>query len=234
MRLQKYIANCGVASRRKSETLIQQGLVTVNDKVVTEMGFKLDVVEDHVKVRGKLIKPTEEMIYILLNKPTGFVTTVSDQFDRKTVTDLVGVSERIFPVGRLDYHTSGFLLLTNDGNLTFKLTHPKFKVSKVYIAKVKGKPSSSKLSLFEKGLEIEDYVTAPAKISIIKILPHEVIVKITLREGKNRQVRKMCDAIGHPVVELNRESMGDLQLGDLEIGKWRHLTQKEITYLKEL
>lgn len=234
MRLQKYLAICGVASRRRSEELILAGSVVVNNSIVQEMGFLIDPDKDVVKVNGKTVTPEEEKVYIMINKPTGYVTTVSDQFNRSKVTDLVDVSERIYPVGRLDYNTSGLLLLTNDGDLAYKLTHPKFKVEKVYIAKIKGKPTSKEMHEFETGLQIEDYITSPAKIRIIKEYQKEVLVEIMIREGRNRQVRKMCDAIGHPVKDLMRSSVGELHLGDLPMGKWRYLLNKEVEYLKNL
>lgn len=234
MRLQKYLALCGVASRRRSEELIKEGQITVNNNIIQEMGFIIDPDKDVVKVKGKAVVPEEEKLYIMMNKPTGYVTTVSDQFNRSKVTDLVDVKERVYPVGRLDYNTSGLLLLTNDGDLAYRLTHPKFKVEKVYMAKIKGKPTVGEMKCFEAGLKIEDYITSPAKIRIIRELNQETIVEITIREGRNRQVRKMCDAIGHPVTELKRLSIGELQLGDLPLGKWRYLLNKELEYLKNL
>ncbi|KAB3524963.1 pseudouridine synthase [Alkaliphilus serpentinus] len=234
MRLQKYLAQCGVASRRKSEELIEAGKVKVNNRIVTEMGFKVDPDKDKISVEGKEVKPAEEMVYILLNKPTGYITTVSEQFQRKKVTDLINVPQRIFPVGRLDYDTSGLLLLTNDGDLTYRLTHPRFKVDKKYISKIKGIPTKEEIAAFKRGLQIEDYVTAPADFKIVKIEGKEPLVEIKIHEGKNRQIRKMCDAIGHPVITLQRVSMGNITLGNLKIGEWRFLSQKEIKYLKKL
>ncbi len=234
MRLQKYLALCGVASRRSSEELIKAGHVMVNNSVIQEMGFIIDPDKDVVKVKGAAVVPEEEKLYIMMNKPTGYVTTVSDQFNRSKVVDLVEVKERVYPVGRLDYNTSGLLLLTNDGDLAYRLTHPKFKVEKVYIAKIKGRPTAKEMKSFESGLQIEDYITSPAKIRIIKELQQETLVEIMIREGRNRQVRRMCDAIGHPVTELKRMSIGELQLGDLPLGKWRYLLNKELQYLKNL
>lgn len=234
MRLQKFLATCGVASRRKSEELIINGRVKVNGNIITEMGFKVNPEVDQVLVDNKSVALEERKIYILLNKPTGYVTTVSEQFNRKKVTDLVNVPYRIFPVGRLDYNTSGLLILTNDGELTYKLTHPKFEIQKVYVAKIKDIPTKEKLSEFESGLKIENYITAPAKIKILKEHNDGCIVEITIREGKNRQVRKMCDAIGHPVLELKRVKMGRVHIGNLEVGNWRYFTEREIEYLKQL
>lgn len=234
MRLQKFLAACGVASRRKSEDIISNGRVKVNGDIITEMGFKIDPDNDKVLVDDKNITLENRKVYIILNKPKGYVTTANEQFDRKKVTDLVDVPYRIFPVGRLDYNTEGLLILTNDGDLTFKLTHPKFKVEKVYIAQVKGIPTKDELRNFENGLKIEDYITAPAKIKIIKKSKVDCTVEIKIREGKNRQVRKMCDSIGHPVVDLRREKMGRISLGSLEVGNWRYLTEREINYFKQL
>jgi len=234
MRLQKFLATCGVASRRKSEELINSGRVTVNGNIITEMGFKVNPDSDKVFVDDKSVALEERKVYIMLNKPTGYVTTVSEQFNRNKVTDLVDVPYRIFPVGRLDYNTSGMLILTNDGELTYRLTHPKFKVEKVYVAKIKGVPTKEELNAFESGLKIEDYITAPAKINILKELNGNSVVEVTIREGKNRQVRKMCDAIGHDVLELKRIKMGRINLGKLEVGNWRYFTEREIAYLKQL
>lgn len=228
------MATCGVASRRKSEELIISGRVRVNGSIITEMGFKVNPNIDKVFVDDKNVVLEERKVYIMLNKPIGYVTTVSEQFNRKKVTDLVDVPYRIFPVGRLDYNTSGLLILTNDGELTFRLTHPKFKVEKVYVAKIKGIPTKEKLNAFENGLKIENYITAPSKIKILKELSGDCVVEITIREGRNRQVRKMCDTIGHPVLELKRIKMGRIHLGNLEVGNWRYFTEREIDYLKQL
>ncbi|GKZ07387.1 hypothetical protein ANS015_22700 [Paraclostridium bifermentans] len=169
MRINKYIASCGIASRRKAEELIIENRVKVNGKIVNELSFQINEDEDKVEVDGKTIGLEEELVYIMLNKPEGYVTTVKDQFDRKSVIDLVkGVGARVYPIGRLDYETSGLLLLTNDGDLTYKLTHPKHEVDKTYVATVKGIPNESEINNFEKGLYIEDYKTAPAKIKIVK------------------------------------------------------------------
>ncbi len=234
MRLQKFLATCGVASRRRSEELINSGRVKVNGNVITEMGCKVDPDMDEVLVDNKRVSLQERKVYVMLNKPTGYVTTVSEQFNRKKVTDLVDIPYRIFPVGRLDYNTSGLLILTNDGELTYRLTHPKFKVEKVYIAKIKGIPTEEKLADFESGLKIENYTTAPAKIKVLKEMNNNCMVEVTIREGRNRQIRKMCDAIGHPVLELKRIKMGRIHLGNLEIGNWRYFTEREIAYLKQL
>lgn len=235
MRLNKYMALCGVSSRRKSDELIKNKKVKVNGKIIDELGVDIDIDVDIVEVEDKKISLENKKIYIMLNKPEGYVTTVKDQFDRKSVIDLVkNVSERIYPIGRLDYETSGLLLLTNDGDLTYKLTHPKHEVVKTYIGRLKGAPSKNEITRFEKGLKIEDYTTAPAKFKILKVEEKTSLCEIKIHEGKNRQIRKMCDAIDHPVFSLKRISMGDIKLGDLKKGEWRHLTKDEIKYLKSL
>ena len=234
IRLQKYLANCGVASRRKSEELILNGDVKVNDVVVTELGVQIDEENDTVKFRGKIVKLEKNKIYIMLNKPHGYVTTVSDQFGRPTVMDLLrGVKERVFPIGRLDYDTSGLLLLSNDGDLTYKLTHPKHGIKKVYIAKIIGTPTEKSLEMFRTGLQIENYKTAKADVELVQSGEQYSILKISIIEGKNRQVRKMCEAIGHRVVSLKRIATGELQLGDLQSGSYRELTKDEIRYLTD-
>ena len=237
MRINKYIALCGVASRRKAEELILAGRVTVNDEVMTELSYKVDEENDIVKVDDKLIKEENKLVYILLNKPEGYITTVKDQFDRPSVLDLVSdIKERVYPIGRLDYETSGLLLLTNDGDLTYKLTHPKHEVDKTYVARVKGKLTKEEIERFKAGLKIEDYTTAPAKLKVIKYDEQRdsSLLEIKIHEGKNRQVRKMCKAINHPVLRLRRSAMGKIKIGDCEIGKYRYLTEDEIKYLKNL
>ena len=237
MRINKYIALCGVASRRKAEELILAGRVTVNDEVMTELSYKVDEENDIVKVDDKLIKEENKLVYILLNKPEGYITTVKDQFDRPSVLDLVSdIKERVYPIGRLDYETSGLLLLTNDGDLTYKLTHPKHEVDKTYVARVKGKLTKEEIERFKTGLKIEDYTTAPAKLKVIKYDEQRdsSLLEIKIHEGKNRQVRKMCKAINHPGLRLRRSAMGKIKIGDCEIGKYRYLTEDEIKYLKNL
>ena len=237
MRINKYIALCGVASRRKAEELILAGRVTVNDEVMTELSYKVDEENDIVKVDDKLIKEENKLVYILLNKPEGYITTVKDQFDRPSVLDLVSdIKERVYPIGRLDYETSGLLLLTNDGDLTYKLTHPKHEVDKTYVARVKGKLTKEEIERFKTGLKIEDYTTAPAKLKVIKYDEQRdtSLLEIKIHEGKNRQVRKMCKAINHPVLRLKRTAMGKIRIGECEIGKYRYLTEDEVKYLKSI
>lgn len=234
IRLQKYMAEAGVASRRKSEELILQGRVEVNGNVVTVPGTKIDGTEI-IKVDGKLIKPEENKVYILLNKPVGYISTAKDQFDRKTVIDLVSnVKERIYPVGRLDYDTSGIILLTNDGELANRMTHPKHELPKVYRAIIKGALSQNEISMLQSGIIIEDYKTAPATVKVINAADNSSTVYITIHEGRNRQVRKMFEAIGHIVLRLKRIAIGPISIEGLEEGKWRNLDQKELTALRKM
>lgn len=249
IRLQKYLADCGVAARRKAEELILEGKVTVNSIVVTELGVKIDPQSDTVAVEGRTVAP-EKKVYIMLHKPEGYVTTASDEHGRPTVMDLIrDVPERLSPVGRLDYNTSGMLIMTNDGELLYGLTHPRHEVEKTYIARVSGMPSDEGLRRLRKGLTLDagqpDFGhsgrqpgsgrrTAPAKVSLVKSDGTNASLLITIHEGRNRQVRRMCEAIGHDVIHLKRISTGRLALGDLEKGKYRRLTGDEITYLKEL
>lgn len=235
MRLQKYMAKCGVASRRKSEELIAEGLVQVNGKTIIEPGFIVDPDKDKVQVDNKIIRLESKKVYIMLNKPVGFVTTLKDEKDRNIVTDLIdGVNERIYPVGRLDIDTSGLIILTNDGDLTQKLTHPSNKVVKRYIAVVEGVPNRIELERFRHGLTIDGKKTAKAKVKIAKRYVDDSILDIEIYEGRNRQVKKMCEAINHPVKKLKRVSIGEIVIGGLEIGSWRYLDQEEIDYLKSL
>lgn len=231
-RLQKFMARCGVASRRKCEEIILSGRVKVNDLTVTEVGTKINGDFDKVVLDGKLLKPEEKKVYIALNKPEGYVSTVKDEKDRKTILDLVQVNERIYPIGRLDYDTSGLILLTNDGDVYNNVIHPRAIINKMYVATVVGIPTVEKLKAFDKGIDIGDYITAPGKCEIIKKLHNKCELRITIHEGKNRQVRRMCDAIGHPVVNLKRITVGKIILGDLPKGKWRYLNESEVNYLK--
>lgn len=233
LRLQKYLAHCGVASRRKAEEYIRNGKVKVNGKVVTEMGTTVTL-KDRVEFNGKLVKPEKKKVYILLHKPRGYVTTVHDPEGRDTVLDLIsGVDERVYPVGRLDYDTSGLLLLTNDGELAHKMMHPSHEIMKVYIATVKGHPSSDAVGRLEKGIRIENFTTAPALVKVLENYEEKTKIEITIHEGRNRQVRKMFEAIGHPVIRLKRIAYGTLLLGDLRPGQWRYLTENESKLMEE-
>ncbi len=229
-RLQKYLANSGVASRRKCEELILQGKVTVNGEVVQELGRKISPDVDEVKFLGKLVQNNENMIYILLNKPIGYVTTAKDQFKRETVLDLIKVKERIVPVGRLDMYTSGALILTNDGDFIYKVTHPKHEITKTYTVTLKGKIENEAVEKLRQGIEIEDYITRPAKVKILKIDKEKNLsrLEITIHEGKNRQIRKMCEAVGSRVLALHRSKIGQIGVKDLKVGNWRYLKDYEV------
>ena len=231
MRLQKYLASCGVASRRKCEELILDGKVGVNGNVVTELGTKINPEKDEVKYNGNVVKLEEEKIYILLNKPIGYVTTAKEQFGRDMVLDLVKVNKRIVPVGRLDMYTSGALILTNDGEFVNKLTHPSHEIDKTYNVTLKGIVTKEDIENLKNGVEIDDgYITKPAKAKILKIDEEKKIsrVQITIHEGKNRQVRKMCEAVGRKVLALHRTKIGNIGVKDLPLGKWRYLKTEEI------
>ena len=232
-RVQKYLANCGVASRRKCEEYIIQGKVKVNGETITQLGIKINPEKDIVEFENKVVKEKSKKVYILLNKPIGYVTTEKDQFGRDTVLDLVKVKERIVPVGRLDMYTSGALILTDDGEFMYKVTHPKHEIEKTYTVTVKGIVQQSEVEKLRQGVEIEDYITKPAKVKILKTDTEKNIsrLEITIHEGKNRQVRKMCEAVGKSVLALHRSKIGGIGVKDLELGKWRYLNSKEIEQL---
>lgn len=232
-RLQKYLANCGIASRRKCEEYILQGKVKVNGEVVTELGTKIKPEKDVIEFENKKVRENTKHVYILLNKPIGYVTTADDQFGRDTVLELVKVKERIVPVGRLDMYTSGALILTNDGDFVYKVTHPKHEIEKTYTVTVKGIVQNSEVEQLRQGVQIEDYTTKPAKVRILKTDVEKDIsrLEITIHEGKNRQVRKMCEAVGRKVLALHRSKIGGIGVKDLELGKWRYLSPKEVEQL---
>ncbi len=237
IRLQVYMAKCGVASRRKSEEMILKGAVTVNGKVVRELGTKVTK-NDKVLVNGSSIQK-EEHVYYALNKPLGFVTTTNDEFDRKTVLDLFHKADlinRIFPIGRLDYDTQGLLLLTNDGELANKLISPKSEIEKEYRARVKGIVGLKQLTTLMKGVEIDGYKTKPSIVEIISTdkKNDSSLIKIILTEGKNHQVRKMCDKVGHPVKKLTRVRFGNVSIVDLAPGEYRSLKPHEVKQLYSL
>lgn len=232
-RLQKYLAQCGVASRRKCEELILQGRVQVNGVTVTELGTKINPEKDKIKFDGKDIKQAQKLVYILLNKPIGYVTTADDQFGRDTVLDLVKVKERIVPVGRLDMYTSGALILTNDGDFVYQVTHPKHEIEKTYTVTIKGIVQNSEVEQLRNGIKIDDYITKPARVKILKTDTEKDIsrLEITIHEGKNRQVRKMCEAVGRKVLALHRSKIGGIGVKDIELGKWRYLKSFEVKTL---
>ena len=233
IRLQKYLAESGIASRRKCEEYIEQGRVKVNNQIAT-LGMKVNPDINEVFFDGKKIENKEELVYILLNKPIGYVTTAKDQFSRDSVLDLVKVKQRIVPVGRLDMYTSGALLLSNDGDFVYKITHPKHEIDKTYTVTVKGIVTDEEVEQLRKGVKIEDYITKPAKVKILKTDKEKDIsrLEITIHEGKNRQVRKMCEAVGRKVQALHRSKIGNIGVKDLKLGTWRYLSKQEIEYLK--
>jgi 23S rRNA pseudouridine2605 synthase len=228
-RLQKVLAKAGIASRRKSEELIREGKVKVDGRVVTEMGVQVDPDTQEIECNGIPVVSQERKIYILLHKPAGFLSTVQDPQGRPIVTDLLQkIKERVYPVGRLDLDTKGALLLTNDGELAQKVLHPSHEVNKTYVAKVKGKPGPKKLGRLAKGIELEGRKTWPADIEVLHAEPQTSTIKIIIHEGRKRQVRKMFEAVGHPVLDLKRTAYGQLELGDLAPGTYRYLSPREV------
>lgn len=231
-RLQKYIARCGAASRRAAEQMILDGRVMVNKSVVTELGTRVDFDNDKVFLDGQRLLPEKKLYYIMLNKPKGYLSTAEDDRGRRAVTELVtDLDARLYPVGRLDYDSEGLLFLTNDGDFTFRMTHPGHQVEKKYQVVVSGIPQYEDLQKLRKGVDIGDYVTAPAQVTLANEQERTAQLNITIREGKNRQVRRMCEAVGYPVLRLKRVNIGGVSLGNLPKGKWRHLTEAELTKL---
>ena len=232
VRLQKYLADAGVASRRAAEKLIAEGRVSVNGETVREMGVQIDENYDIIEFDGEVVRNNVKKEYIMLNKPVGFITTVSDDKDRPTVMELVSdINARIYPVGRLDYDTEGLLLLTNDGDLTYRITHPKHDIAKTYVAEVTGDISMDTIVQLRRGVVIDGVKTSPAEVEVIGATQYGTKVEITIHEGRNRQVRKMFESVGVKVKELKRFSIGKVEIGNLPLGRWRHLTSHEINYL---
>ena len=232
MRLQKFLSLAGIASRRKSEQIIKSGLIKINNKVVSELGVKINPEHDIIFYKNHKLK-TQKYIYVMLNKPIGFITSTHDELNRKTVLDLIDLPQKIYPIGRLDLNTSGLLILTNDGDLTYKLTHPKHNINKIYLAKLNGILSKDEIKKFCNGLYIENKKTAPAEIKIIRQEKDFCLAKIKIHEGRKRQIRKMCEKINHEVINLKRIAVGNLKL-NIKSGEYRFLNQKEINYLKTL
>lgn len=235
VRLQKYLASCGVASRRGSEEIIRSGRVKVNGETVREMGVQIDEEADVITVDDAVVQPEKKMIYIMLNKPVGFVTTVTDDKGRDTVMELVSdIPVRIYPVGRLDYDTEGLLLMTNDGDLTYRITHPKNNVEKTYVAEVTGNVTMDTLTRLRRGVVIDGVKTSPAKVEVIGATQFGTKLEITIHEGRNRQVRKMFEAVGCIVKRLKRTREAGLILGHVPLGRWRKLTESEVNMLKKI
>jgi 23S rRNA pseudouridine2605 synthase len=236
IRLQKILSQAGVASRRAAEVLIAEGRVTLNGEVVREMGTKANPASDDIRVDGRRIRSAERLRYILLYKPAGYVTTRSDPQRRRTVLDLLpGVKEYVYPVGRLDYDTEGLLLLTNDGDLAARLTHPRHGVERTYEARVAGMPDEAALEQLRRGISLDGRRTLPAAVSLLNKRrgAGDGVLAITIREGRNRQVRRMLDAVGHPVRRLTRVGIGPLSDRGLKPGTWRELRQEEVEKLKK-
>lgn len=234
MRLQKYMAQCGAASRRKCEEMIAQGRVCVNGMTITEMGTQV-AEGDVVTVDGKTLQPEEKKYYILYHKPMGEVTTVDDPQGRATVLDRFrDFPARLYPVGRLDFDSEGLLLLTNDGDLTQRMLHPSREVDKTYLARVNGTVALPEIQTLRKGVAIEGRQTARADVRVIRETGVETVLLVTIHEGRNRQVRRMFEAVGHTVLMLRRVQFGPLQLGGLKRGAWRELTPEEVAKLKAL
>ncbi len=235
MRLNKYIAECGAASRRGADKLISEGLVKVNNKTVTELGTVVNEDNDTVTVNGKKLVLRNRDVYIILNKPKGCITAVKDDKGRKTVMDYVDVKDkRLFPVGRLDYDSEGLVLLTNDGDTAYKLTHPSSEIPKTYIVKVEGEIPEKELDKLRDGIPLDGAVTHRAKIKVLGVEDRISRIEITIFEGKNRQIRRMFEYIGYNVIFLKRTAIGEIRLGGLGRGLTRYLTPKEIQFLKKL
>ena len=235
MRLAKYLAEAGVASRRKAEELIMQGRVSVNGLVVKEKGCTINPGLDRVEFDGRIVVTREEKVYILLYKPAGYISSVFDPQGRPTVMDLLkDVNLRVYPVGRLDFDTEGLLLLSNDGEFTNLMIHPRYEITKTYQALVVGEPGEQSLCRLQEGIQLEDGITAPARVNILKTFTDKTLLEIEIHEGRKRQVKRMCQAIGHPVISLKRTALGFLNLQGVASGKYRFLIPEEVNKLKEL
>lgn len=229
MRIQKFLSSCGTASRRKAEKLVLAGEITINGKIA-QPGDKVNP-QDLVKYKNSVVRP-QSHVYIMINKPVGYITSTKDQFNRKVVTDLINIKEKIYPIGRLDYNTSGLLLLTTDGDLAYKLTHPKHQIEKTYLVKVKGLVSEKNIQKLKSGVDIGGYITQKAEVGVRK-QNQNTLLQISVKEGKNRQIRKMIESVNHRVLELKRISIGEIKL-EGKPGEWRHLTSGELRRLKEI
>ena len=237
MRINKFLAECGVASRRNSEALVLEGRVKINNKVVTKLATEVDPEFDLVSVDGKPVKPIGKHLYIMMNKPKGYVCTVNDEFGRKTVMDIIGdkyPGKRIFPVGRLDYDTEGLLILTTDGDLANRLMHPRNEISKTYVAKIEGEISEADLNKLRNGVELDGVKTKKCKVKLLEFNDNISRIEVTISEGRNRQVRRMFESINRDVIFLKRTAIGEIKLGGLFRGNFRELKERESEYLKKL
>lgn len=232
-RLQKFIANSGFCSRRKAEEYITNGFVKVNGNTVRELGIKINPDKDEVMVKNQRMEKVNKKIYVLLNKPIGYVTTTKEQFGRDMVTDLINIKEKLLPVGRLDMYTSGALILTNDGEFIFKVTHPKYEIEKTYNVTIRGEITEDEIEKLRNGIQIDDYVSGKAKVKILKIDKEKGSsrVEITIHEGKNREVRKMFSALDKKVLALHRSKIEDISVKNLKLGEWRYLSDSEVKSL---
>ncbi len=231
-RLQKIIAHAGIASRRMAEKMISEGRISVNGKIVTELGTKVDIRKDEIRVDGKLISAEVSRVYLMLNKPKGYLTTLKETRERPIVTDLLeGVPERVFPVGRLDYDSEGLLIMTNDGDFAYRVQHPKFEITKTYLVKIKGRISKEEISMIKNGAKLDDGEFKPAHVAVGKINPKSSWLELIIHEGRNRIIRRYFDSLGHPVTRLIRVAIGGIHLGDLRQGDFRYLQKKEVERL---
>ncbi|NQT27125.1 rRNA pseudouridine synthase [candidate division KSB1 bacterium] len=234
MQLNRYLALCGVASRRSANEVIKQGRVTLNGESVTQLGVQVNPDQDRVEVDGKSVRPAERQVTVLFNKPESVITTVSDDFGRKTVLDFISLPERLFPIGRLDFDTTGVLLLTNDGDLAYRLTHPKYEIDKIYRAWVRGVMGPSVVDQLRSGVEIDEGVVVGGDAKILKTKRDKSLIEIKIHEGKKRQIRRMMKGVGHPVVALERICFAGLIVGHLKPGEWRELTEQEVQNLYQI
>ena len=232
IRLNKYLSMAGVSSRREADSLIEQGRVKVNGKIVQILGTKVDENKDRIQVDGKIVEGAQEKVYVLLNKPPEFLVTLKDPFQRPTIKDLLpNLKTRLFPVGRLDFDSEGLLMMTNDGELTNRLIHPRYEIKKIYLVKIKGHPEKVQISKLEKGIYIDGKKTAPAKIFPISSSPKRALYKVEIYEGRKREIRRMFEAIGFPILLLRREKFAGLTLDGLNLGDWRYLSDNEVQIL---
>ena len=234
VRLNKFLSQAGAASRREADRLIAEGRVKVNKQVVQELGYKVDDEVDRIEIDSREVRKEKNLMYLMLNKPKGYLVTLKDNFGRPTVMNLLSnLKKRVFPVGRLDFDSEGLLLLTNDGELAYRLTHPRYNIKKTYLVKVKGEPDSLKLSKLKKGIFIDGKKTAPAKVALLESSPKRSFLRIEIHEGRKREVRRMFEFIGHRVLKLVRVDFAGLKIGKLKSGTWRFLRQQEIKKLKK-
>jgi pseudouridine synthase len=234
VRLNKFLAQAGVASRREADRMITEGRVSVNNTIVEELGTQIDPIKDSVRVDGQNVKKEKEEIYLLLNKPAGYLVTLKDPFKRPTILELIPkLKTRVFPVGRLDLNSEGLLLLTNHGELASRLMHPRYRIKKVYEVRIKGIPSRKSLQRLEKGIHLDGKKTAPAKLTHLRSDSKNTKVRIVLTEGRKREIRRMFEAIGHTIFYLKRINFAGLVLGTLQKGQWRYLTSSEVVDLKK-